>query len=107
MTNGWLSVVDALVVDDGAKKAAVHVNPVVNRGGGRKQYDVYAPSNPQTVNQYVHSYSYGPGKAKPRRDYSAAMQAAARTYYVTAVLMFADGVYRRTSNTVELFDVAD
>ena len=78
MTVGWLSVVDALVVDDGGKKGPVRVYPVNGAAGGRRQYEVFAPSHPQAVNQYVRSYNHGPGKAQPRRDNNTAAQAAAR-----------------------------
>jgi len=45
-------------------------------GGGGKSYRMFAPSNPQTVNQYVREYNYNRPEdtQQPKYDYSLALQ---------------------------------
>ena len=91
------------VVDENGDKHLYPVNVNTGSGGagaagtaaGRKQ--VMAPSHPQSVNQYIDSYTHGK-PSKPRIDYNAAAQAAARTYDVPLLQPFSD----RLSGTTQV-----
>ena len=59
-------------------------------GGGRR-YEIFAPSHPQAVNQYVHEYNYNPQPdvPQPNCDYLLALQqykdASAREYTIAVL----------------------
>ena len=59
-------------------------------GGGRR-YEIFAPSQPQAVNQYVHEYNYNPQPdvPQPNCDYLLALQqykdASAREYTIAVL----------------------
>jgi len=74
-----------LVVDGDVEEAVEYY-----RGGVGKGYEIFAPSHPQAVNQYVREYNYYADEPQPDYDYEDAVkqyqQAVARKYCITAYL---------------------
>ena len=70
----------ALVVDGNGKKKVIKVY----RGDGRKRYEIFAPSQPQAVNQYVHDYNYGTQDSAYMQAMEQYKGASARKYCRTA-----------------------
>jgi len=78
---------EALVVAGGGVRNGYGGGGGSGGGGYGKGYEMYAPSHPQAVNQYVREYNYYAGE-EPEDDYDQALQdyqeAAARKYCINA-----------------------
>jgi len=79
-----------LVADGPVEEKVVYREIVGSRPPARNSNQIFTPSNPQAVNQYVHEYNYmlddGPSEPdhneamRQRALYMDAMDAAARKY---------------------------
>ena len=70
----------AVVDTYGAKPKVVALAPPPGGGGGGRKYEMFTPSHPQAVNQFVRDYNYKANQNGYKKDLERYKQSLTRTH---------------------------